>query len=430
MLTLAGRVVLILAVVLCLGLPAAAEGATLSQNPATGNLEYRAPDDASRDSFDLAQDVQIVFVFERGVHESGVSSATCTVTMGGLTTDTTASCGVPAGRLVVSLGPGDDVAHFNASDDNSARVTTPTSIDGGPGNDVIRTGRETDQITGGPGSDFISANNGPDTIDGGGGFDEIEAGANDDVVNVRDGGVDRVQCGAGNDTVVADTVDVLQECETVDASNVLESDRDRDRVPRDFDCADTDPAIHPGAADVPDDGVDQDCDGQDARVLDRDGDTFAVPLDCNDGDPAIHPGTAERYGNTVDENCDGTASPYRIIYPGVSTTFLIDRGSRITRVRKLKVSLLAAGTLVKTTCQGRGCPAGRTVTTKKTGVDLTRALRSARLRPGATLVVLLTRPDSLETRLEFTAKASSLPTLAIVCRRPGSPKKLSCSPPA
>ena len=34
------------------------------------------------------------------------------------------------------------------------------------------------------------------------------------------------------------------------------------------DCVDTDPSIHPGATDEPEDGIDQDCDGEDAAVPD------------------------------------------------------------------------------------------------------------------------------------------------------------------
>jgi cysteine-rich repeat protein len=50
-------------------------------------------------------------------------------------------------------------------------------------------------------------------------------------------------------------------------------DADRDGVPGSgpaplLDCNDADRATHPGALDVPDDGIDQDCDGVDATLLD------------------------------------------------------------------------------------------------------------------------------------------------------------------
>ncbi|HWP04798.1 MAG TPA: sulfatase-like hydrolase/transferase [Polyangiaceae bacterium] len=45
-------------------------------------------------------------------------------------------------------------------------------------------------------------------------------------------------------------------------------DADRDGVPLELDCNDRDPSIHPGALDVPDDGIDQDCSGLDAMTPD------------------------------------------------------------------------------------------------------------------------------------------------------------------
>ena len=70
------------------------------------------------------------------------------------------------------------------------------------------------------------------------------------------------------------------------------------------DCDDTDAATHPGAQDVANDGVDQDCDGEDAyEAPDADGDGSDADEDCDDDDPLVTPGRPE-YCNAQDDNCD------------------------------------------------------------------------------------------------------------------------------
>jgi formylglycine-generating enzyme required for sulfatase activity/pimeloyl-ACP methyl ester carboxylesterase len=74
------------------------------------------------------------------------------------------------------------------------------------------------------------------------------------------------------------------------------------------DCDDGNPAAYPGAAEICDDGVDQDCDGADAicAELDRDGDGFTgAQGDCDDGNAAAYPGAEEICGDGVDQDCDG-----------------------------------------------------------------------------------------------------------------------------
>ncbi len=73
------------------------------------------------------------------------------------------------------------------------------------------------------------------------------------------------------------------------------------------DCDDLDPAVHPGARELPD-GVDQDCDltvdeGTVAYDDDKDG-TTELQGDCADGDALAHPGAVERV-NWRDDDCDG-----------------------------------------------------------------------------------------------------------------------------
>jgi len=71
------------------------------------------------------------------------------------------------------------------------------------------------------------------------------------------------------------------------------------------DCDDTDPNVHPGAAEICD-GKDTNCDGiQFPMDMDNDGD--GVPpcaRDCNDNDPNIYPGASEICGDGIDNNCN------------------------------------------------------------------------------------------------------------------------------
>ena len=92
----------------------------------------------------------------------------------------------------------------------------------------------------------------------------------------------------------------------------------------DGDCADGDPSVAPDLAEVPYDGIDQDCDGLD--LTDQDGDGFdggPTGDDCGDDNPAVFPDPLPAEGETEvptsgghelcfdgrDNDCDGLVGP-------------------------------------------------------------------------------------------------------------------------
>jgi hypothetical protein len=94
-------------------------------------------------------------------------------------------------------------------------------------------------------------------------------------------------------------------------SRLAVADADHDGFDLPADCDDRNAGAHPGAREVPYDGVDQDCDGADLVDADRDGHA-AVELggdDCDDRHPGVAPGRPELCGDGVDQDCDGADLP-------------------------------------------------------------------------------------------------------------------------
>jgi hypothetical protein len=72
------------------------------------------------------------------------------------------------------------------------------------------------------------------------------------------------------------------------------------------DCDDENRRIHPGANEICDEGIDNDCDPATDETTDEDGDGYTeCSGDCDDSTPAARPGGTEVCGDGLDNDCDG-----------------------------------------------------------------------------------------------------------------------------
>jgi hypothetical protein len=157
--------------------------------------------------------------------------------------------------------------------------------------------------------------------------DDADPAVSPSAVEVPGDGVDQDCDGLERCYVDSDGDGYRTEETTIGVSLACDSVGEADASIPNGDCEDADAAIHPGAAEIPGDEVDQDCDGRELCFVDGDSDGYTTVAsvssngsdcsgagqytddqpsgDCNDINPAVNPGAVEAVNDGVDNNCDG-----------------------------------------------------------------------------------------------------------------------------
>jgi len=208
-----------------------------------------------------------------------------------------------------------------------------------------------------------------------------------------------------------DPVMSLEKRWRVTTSFTASLDQDGDGYTPPGDCNDGDAAVHSGALDIPDNGIDENCDGQDTRS-DSDG----------DGVPNYRDRCPARPSRGIDADADGCRDPEQL---QLTAQFRLTLRNHRLHVSSLFVRT-NAGARVGLTCYKRVCGSeDRKVSGKR--VQFNHSFLPV-IPDGAEVSLAVTKPEHIGVVKEYQLSGAGVHLLRQWCTRPGQPRgKMACA---
>ena len=156
--------------------------------------------------------------------------------------------------------------------------------------------------------------------------------------------------------------------------------------------------------------------------VDADGDGYPTTTDCSDANNTVHPGAPEVPGNGIDDDCAGGDQPGKVVAL-VRSKFSVASRRSSPKVNLLQVKDATPGAQVNVLCSGKHCPfkqRTRTVGSKGT-VSLTKLFHK-RLSPGITLDIVVSQPNTIAKVSRFLIRRGKIPGQRSMCLPLGATK--------